>query len=140
VTEITIHPITMADYGEMIELWRGMPGIGLSSADEQPQIARYLARNPGISFIARAEGRLVGTVLAGHDGRRGYLHHLAVEPAYRGLGIARRLVEVCLEALRTQEIQKCHILVFHENEEGKKFWRRIGWADRPELEILSRNL
>jgi N-acetylglutamate synthase len=148
---IQIAPMTTDDYPEVMDLWRSLPGIGLSSADSPEAIARYLARNDGMSFIARSRwplapgesnegGRVVGAVLCGHDGRRGYLHHLTVAPEYRHRGIGRRLAEACLAALTAAGMEKCHLFVFADNAAALAFWQRIGWADRVEIKLMSRNL
>jgi len=135
-----IRPLTMADYPAAYALWQATPGIGLSSADEAAAIARYLERNPGLSFVAYDEEVLVGAVLCGHDGRRGFLHHLAVAPAYRRQGIGRALVQHCLAALAAAGIAKCHLFVFHRNEEALAFWRHLGWVERVELVVFSKIL
>lgn len=137
---IEIHPMTIHDYDEVHALWSASKGIGLSDADTRPAIQRYLEENPGGSYIAREDGRLVGAVLCGTDRRRGYLHHLAVSSAAHGRGIGRQLVEKCLQALRAQGITKCHIFVYRDNEEGSAFWERIGWKKRNDLDIMSFDL
>lgn len=137
---VEIARMTMLDYPEVIQLWGQTEGIGLSQADEPERIAAYLERNPGMSFTARDEKKLVGAALAGHDGRRGYLHHLAVQADRRGQGIGRALVERCLESLRLAGIEKCHLFVFHDNQEGIAFWRTIGWKERVEIVLMSANL
>lgn len=137
---VVISSFTMADYPAVMELWRATEGVGLSSADEPARIAAYLERNPGISFVARADGELVGAVLAGHDGRRGYLHHLAVRADFRGQGIGTDLVEHCLTALGQAGIDKCHLFVFQSNSGGLAFWRKGGWKDRVELVLMSKNV
>ena len=96
----------------------------------------YLARNPGLSFVARRAGKIVGAVLCGHDGRRGYLHHLAVEPSLRGQGIGSVLVRKCLAALAAIGVQRCNIFVFSDNESGKVFWRKTGWRTYEGLEVM----
>lgn len=130
-------PMTLQDYDEAIALWRASEGIGLSAADERPAIAAYLERNPGMSFTARVDGKLAGAVLCSSDGRRGYLHHLAVDPAFRrqdiGAGLARR----CLDALARAGIGKCHLFVYGQNLAGRAFWARIGWVERSELVLMS---
>ncbi|MCP4422614.1 MAG: GNAT family N-acetyltransferase [Chloroflexi bacterium] len=134
---IFIQPMTMRCYEAVIALWQACDGVGLSDADSPENIARYLERNPGMSFVAEVNGRLAGAVLSGHDGRRGYIHHLAVHPDFRRQGIGRTLIERCLAALRTAGIQKCHLFVFGENENAVKFWRDTGWTERAELAIFS---
>ena len=97
-----LRVMTPADYDAVIALWRGCEGIGLTESDTRPAIAAYLARNPDMSFVAEAGGRLVGAVLGGHDGRRGYLHHLAVDPAWRRRGLGRELTDAVLARLRAE--------------------------------------
>lgn len=138
---VEVRELTLDDYEEVIALWRATEGVGLSAADTRESIARYLARNPGMSFVARTEdGRLVGAVLCGHDGRRGYLHHLAVNPGWRGQGIGRKLVENCMNVLQADGIGKCHLFVYNANEIGRAFWTRTGWVERTNLLIMSKDL
>jgi ribosomal protein S18 acetylase RimI-like enzyme len=132
--------MTMADYPEVHALWSGMPGIGLSSADSPEAISIYFQRNQGMSFIARLEGKVVGAVLCGHDGRRGYLQHLAVSPEFRNRGVGRALVEKCLEILGDLGIKRCHIFVYQDNETGLGFWEAAGWFRRDDLLIMSHDL
>jgi ribosomal protein S18 acetylase RimI-like enzyme len=137
---IDILPFTMDVYADVMELWRASEGIGLSSADSEDRIAYYLNRNPGMSFIAKADGRMIGAVLCGHDGRRGYLHHLAVDKAYRYHGIGQALVGKCLKALEEEGIQKCHLFLIETNLEGRKFWEKVGWSLRRDIAVMSKNL
>lgn len=137
---ISIQPMTIQEYDEVIALWRSSDGVGLSNADTRKNIARYLKRNPGFSMIARDSSRLMGAVLAGHDGRRGFLHHLAVHADYRRQGIGRRLVEHCLTTLEDAGINKCHIYVYSSNDDAISFWSRIGWTERIDLTMMSRRL
>ncbi len=135
---MTIRPMTADDYDAVLALWQSSEGVGLSSADSRESIAGYLARNPGHSFVVEVDGMLVGAVLCGHDGRRGYIHHLAVHPDYRRRGIGRELAARCLAALREAGIQKCHLFVFGENRNGRQFWQNTGWTERVELILMSR--
>jgi ribosomal protein S18 acetylase RimI-like enzyme len=130
-------PMTPADINEALALWTRTEGMGLRDVDSPEAIARYLARNPGCSYAVRDEQKLAGVSLAGHDGRRGFLHHVAVAPAYRKQGVGRALVEHCLAALKEQGIFKCHLFVFQHNEEGKKFWERLGWQARTTVQPMS---
>jgi ribosomal protein S18 acetylase RimI-like enzyme len=136
-SNIRIHPMTIADYDEAMALWQATEGMGLRPADERQHIARYLARNPGLSFVARDGDRLVGTVLCGHDGRRGYLQHLAVDRAYRRQGIGRALVAQTLDALRAIDINKCHLFVIKTNTAAIEFWKHIGWFERDDIVTMS---
>jgi len=134
----------LEDYEVVIALWQACEGIGLSRADSQEAIGRYLKRNPGLSQVAWVEGEtgaaLAGAVLCGHDGRRGFIHHLAVHPLYRRSGLGRALAERCLQGLAAENIDKCHLFVFNQNEAGRRFWSRCGWIERDELVILSTNI
>ncbi len=134
----SVQPFEPADYAAVHALWSACEGIGLhDDVDSQAGIIRYLERNPGLSFVGRDGERVVGAVLAGHDGRRGYLHHLAVHPAARRLGLGRELVAAALAALKAQGIGKCHIFVFRDNPEGRAFWESCGWRLREDIDLLS---
>jgi putative acetyltransferase len=134
---IALREMTIADYDPVLTLWQASEGVGLSGDDERPAIERYLAQNPGMSFVAIDNGRLVGAVLCGHDGRRGCLHHLAVAPSCRCKGIGRQLVDRCLKALAAADIDKCHLFVFGANTPAVAFWKRIGWTQRVDLVVMS---
>lgn len=135
---IVVRHFAIDDHARVLALWTQCPGVGISDADTRENIAAYLHRNPGMSFVAEAEDTLVAAVLCGHDGRRGYLNHLAVLPSFRRRGIGRILVDRCLEALHRAGIAKCHLFVFPENETGLGFWQEMGWIRRTDLCIVSR--
>jgi ribosomal protein S18 acetylase RimI-like enzyme len=122
-----IREMTVADYDEVFRLWTETEGISLGDDDTQDRIALYLARNQGLCFVATADGTVVGTVLCGHDGRRGILRHLAVDRRFRRQGIARALIDKCLTALASQGIRKCNIFALDENATGLRFWEHMGW-------------
>ena len=138
--DYTYRIMTINDYDEIYALWAGMPGVGLSDADERSSISAYLLRNPGQSFICKSEGQIVGTILCGNDGRRAYIHHTAVSPEHRRHGVATELVRLATAAQRECGIQKCHLFVISDNEQGKSFWRETGFYDRHDLEIMSMDL
>ena len=137
---VRIRAFTLADYEAAYALWEESEGIGLSQADERHHIAGFLEHNPGMSFVAEDEGRLVGAILCGTDARRGFLHHLAVDPSRRRAGIGRRLVQRCLAALGERGLRKCHIFVLADNEDGKRFWREVGWEERTTLVVMSHDV
>ena len=135
-----ISEMSIADYDEVVSLWQDAEGIGLhDDCDSRAGIANYLQRNPGLSFVAQENDRLIGAVLCGHDGRRGYLHHLAVAETHRAKGIGRQLVEQSLLSLAAIGITKCHVFVFADNAPGQAFWQRLGWIARTDLRIMSKN-
>lgn len=133
ITGIELRPMTAADYDGVIALWQRSEGVGLSASDTRESIEAYLIRNPGLSQVAVADGRIVGAVLCGHDGRRGLLYHLAVERACRGRGLGRYMAETALALLAEQGIQKTYIMVFDQNSEGRAFWEKTGWETRTDL-------
>lgn len=133
-----IAPMTMNDYPPALALWQATPGIGLSDADGPESMRAYLQRNPGLSQCAWCGDALAGTILAGHDGRRGYLHHLCVDESRRRLGIGRMLVESALNALAAAGLDKAHAFIFTDNEDGRRFWERIGWDWRADIGVVSR--
>jgi ribosomal protein S18 acetylase RimI-like enzyme len=135
---VTIRPMVEEDIPAALLLWQELSGIGLRAADSPPALARYLRRNPGTSFVAvTATGEFIGVSLAGHDGRRGLLHHVAVASRYQKHGIGRRLVEACLAALKVQGIEKVILFVKADNPSGKEFWKKCGWCERPDIVPLS---
>jgi putative acetyltransferase len=138
--EIRLSSFEIDSYDEVYGLWRQCEGIGLSDADTRESIEAYLKRNRDMSLIATSENRTVGAVLCGHDGRRGYLHHLAVHPDYRRQGIGRRLVDECLSRLSNSGIKKCHLFIFNDNYEGIRFWDNAGWTHRIDISIISKNI
>jgi ribosomal protein S18 acetylase RimI-like enzyme len=126
------------NYDEVYAVWEASPGVGLSRSDSREGISRLLQRNPGCCFVARTGEQIVGAVLCGHDGRRGFITHLAVVPSHRRQGIGRTLVDRCLAALRELGIRKCSLVVFRKNEEAQRFWKSIGWFERDELQMMSK--
>ncbi len=135
-----IYEMNIDDYAEIYKLWESSDKIGLSKADSQFGIANFLERNPGMSYVAWDGDKIAGTVLCGHDGRRGYIHHLIVHPDYRRQGLGRSLVGRCMYALTRIGIQKCHLFIFEDNDEGAAFWESLGWTQRVELTMMSQFL
>lgn len=135
----TLRPLQSADYATVRALWEATAGIGLNESDTPEAIGLFLDRNPGLSLVALdAAGNIVGTVMCGHDGRRGYLHHLAVTPIARGRGLGRAMVNHCLASLRSLGIPKCNIYLYATNESGRAFWTHEGWAVRDDLLVMQR--
>jgi N-acetylglutamate synthase len=137
---VSLRLMKIADYDEMFELWINCVGIGLSRADSFEGVQRFLERNPGLSYVATDQDKIVATILAGHDGRRGYLHHVAVDEKYRRRGIGEALVEKALKELHDLGIQKCHLFVVERNEAALRFWKLTGWVEREELVMFSRDI
>jgi putative acetyltransferase len=125
---IELRELTINDYDEVINVWKRSDGVGLSDADSKEGIKRFLKRNPGLSYVAVDGGKIIGAALCGHDGRRGYIHHLAVEQERRRQGLGRSLVA------------KCHLFVYGENQNAIEFWNKVGWSERVELMMMSQQL
>lgn len=129
-----IRIMTAEDYDEVYDLWINTEGMGLNDLDDSREgIERYLKRNPTTCFVAQEDNRTVGAIIAGHDGRRGYLYHTAVSKDYRRRGIAKALVESAVKALKEEGINKCALVVFEQNEKGNAFWEAIGFEERQDL-------
>lgn len=121
---------TLDYYDAVMALMHRTPGVSIRDADSREATERYLTRNPGLSFLALDGERVVGCAMSGHDGRRGYLQHVIVEPAYRRQGIAHQLVESCLNGLSALGIDKTHLDVFIDNDLANGYWTRRGWKRR----------
>lgn len=131
--------MTIEHYDAFFELMQQTPGITVRGADSKEATARYLARNPGLSFIAFDENRVIACAMCGHDGRRGYLQHVIVVPDYRKRGIASQLVERCLAQLESISIFKTHIDVIAENDLANQYWVKRGWSKRDDINRYSFN-
>ena len=126
--------MTIEDYDAVYDLWLHTPGMGLNTADDSREgIAAYLRRNPTTCFTAKEGDRLLGAILAGHDGRRGYISHTAVREDAQRQGVGTALVEAVLEALQAEGIRKVALVVFARNEKGNAFWEKLGFTGRDDL-------
>ena len=133
-----LREATPADHVALHALWTRTPGIQLRDEDAYAAFCYYLARNPGLSLLAEVDGVVVGGLLAGHDGRRGYLQHLAVDPAWRRRGIATALIAAVLQRLAALGIVKSHVFVLDAAPEAQAFWRaRCGWGERRDIHVFS---
>ena len=138
--DVEIHEMQISDYDEVYELWSKTSGVGLSDADKKENIEKFLIRNKGLSFVCRYKDKIIGTIMCGHDGRRGYIYHVAVAEEYRGRGIGRMLVERSLEKLKSEGINKCHLFVIADNTVGNAFWASIGWDKREDIFVYSKSV
>ena len=140
---MNFEPLTETHINAAQELWRSVPGLGLSEADEAGPLAVFFARNPRLSWGAFADDRLIATVLVGHDGRRGFLYHLAVAEEFRGQGLSTALMTRALDGLVRCGINKVHVFVLADNSVGLVFWAgasRQGWRRRNDVLVFSRDL
>lgn len=129
--------MTKDDYDEVYEMWQTTSKRALSNADSREQIERYLDRNKGMSQVAVIDGKIVGTVLAGHDGRRGFIHHMAVMPQYRRKHIGHSLANKAIEKITAEGIDKTHIFCYQNNETGQDFWLDFGFKKRDDVFVYS---
>ena len=136
--EYRTRAMTIEDYEPVAELWRRTEGIVLSDTDEKEPMLRFLARNPGLSLVAEVHNELIAAILCSHDGRRGYLHHLAVDRRYRRQGLGSELVQQCLSLLEREGIVKCNILILEHNESGIAFWKHNGFELLPHFGWMQR--
>ena len=126
--------MTIEDYDQVYALWKSIHGFGIRSIDDSRDgVERFLKRNSTTSVVAEADGKIVGCILCGHDGRRGCFYHVCVEEAYRKHGIGKQMVAVSMHALREEGINKVSLIAFTENDIGNAFWNKIGWTKREDL-------
>ena len=129
-----IRKMTIQDYEKVYELWMSCKNMGFNDIDDSKEgISRFLERNPNTSFVAIENENLVGIILGGHDGRRGYIYHLSVNVNYRKNGIGSELVKNCLESFKLEKISKVALLVFKYNEAGNSFWEKQGFILREDI-------
>lgn len=126
--------MTIDDYEQVYALWKQIHGFGIRSVDESREgIQRFLRRNPATSVVAIEDGKIVGAILCGHDGRRGCLYHVCVDADYRMRGIGKSMVVFAMEALKKEKINKVSLIAFTKNDIGNAFWNEIGWTKRRDL-------
>ena len=129
-----IRTMTIADYKKVYALWMSCKNMGFNDIDDSKEgIARFLERNPNTSFVAIENDELLGIILGGHDGRRGYIYHMSVAENHRKKGIGSALVEKCLESFKNEKISKIALLVFKYNETGNAFWEKQGFILREDI-------
>ena len=136
-----IRVLTIDEYEDLFAMWQSTPNMGLRSLDDSKAgIAFFLKRNPTTNFAAYEDGRLVGAILSGHDGRRGYIYHTVVLPEYRGRGIGSSLVEAAVTALQREGITRVCLNVMASNEQGRHFWTGRGWERKDFLDFYSKSI
>ena len=129
-----VRIMTIEDYEGVYALWKKIKGFGIRSIEDSKEgVARFLKRNPTTSVVAEKDGRIVGSILCGHDGRRGCLYHVCVDEDYRRHGIGKRMVVFAMKALKEEKINKVSLIAFTENDIGNAFWNTIGWTERLDL-------
>ena len=131
---MSIRLMTIDDYEQVYELWMSCAGMGLNNLDDSKEgIEKFLRRNPDTCFVADVENVIIGVIIVGNDGRRGYIYHTAVHPQYRKQGVAKSLVDTAMTALQKIGISKAALVVFERNEIGNDFWEKMGFTVRGDL-------
>ena len=134
MADIMIRQMKIEDYEEVHNLWMEIHGFGIRSIDDLKEgVERFIRRNPTTSMVAVADGKIIGSILCGHDGRRGCLYHVCVQENYRKHGIGQKMVEACLEALKKEKVNKVNLIAFQKNEVGNRFWKSLGWSFREDV-------
>jgi ribosomal protein S18 acetylase RimI-like enzyme len=126
---ITTRDFVMDDYDGALALWQSVEGIEICEGDSREEVQEFLQRNPRLSQVAEAGGRIVGVAMCGHDGRRGWIYHLAVAPERRGQKVGKRLLDGCMSGLQRAGLKRAIILVAGDNPAGREFWLRNGWEE-----------
>lgn len=136
-----IRKMKLSDYETVYALWLSCKGMGLNDVDDsRTGIEKFLNRNPETCFVAEINDKLIGVIMAGNDGRRGYIYHTAVHPDFRNQGIARTLVETVMKALKECGINKVALVVFERNQSGNDFWEKLGFTVRDDLVYRNRSI
>ncbi|EOW9103791.1 GNAT family N-acetyltransferase [Vibrio cholerae] len=136
---VTFREMDISDYNEVIALWANTENLSLRDADSQLNIEAYLKRNQGLSFVAVSDSLVIGAVLVGTDGRRGYVQHLAVSSDFRCQGIGKSLIQKATDALSRIGIPKTHLFVLIENVAAQDFYTKLDWYPRDEIRMFSYN-
>jgi len=139
-SEFSLSEMSVSDYDQIYDLWKNSDGIGINDVDTKERLEIFIKKNPNLCYITKKDEKVIGTILCGCDGRRGYIYHAAVNQEYRGHGIGRIMVEIALFNLKELGIRKCHLFTFKDNETGKIFWTTLGWQKRDDLLIFSKEL
>ena len=129
--EIDTREFSINDYDAAVQIWERVEGLEIAEGDDRDSVAQFLARNLGLSRVATDGTTIVGVALCGHDGRRGHIYHLAIDPAYQGRGLGKRLLDECLNGLRRVGLKRAIIMVADANSRGREFWRRCNWEEIP---------
>jgi ribosomal protein S18 acetylase RimI-like enzyme len=137
---LSFDPMTKADYDQVLAVW--LSAEGLSHLESREDFERFIDRNPGLSVVARdtETDQIIGAVWCGHDGRRGYLYHVAVAGGFRRQGIGTDMVTQCLKNLENLGIKRCTLFIFVTNEAAEKFWKAIGWRERVDLKLMAKDI
>ncbi len=136
-----IRKMTVEDYDQVYALWKTIKGFGIRSIDDSREgVERFVLRNPTTSIVAEEEGKIIGAILCGHDGRRACFYHVCVKEEYRKHGVGKQMVEMALAALREEKVCKVNLIAFQTNQVGNRFWQSLGWSFRSDVNYYEYNL
>ena len=136
-----IRKMTVEDYDQVYALWKTIKGFGIRSIDDSREgVERFVLRNPTTSIVAEEEGKIIGAILCGHDGRRACFYHVCVKEEYRKHGVGKKMVETALAALREEKVCKVNLIAFQTNQVGNRFWQSLGWSFRSDVNYYEYNL
>ncbi|MCC2165700.1 GNAT family N-acetyltransferase [Brotaphodocola catenula] len=131
---ILVREMTPEDYDKVYELWNSIQGFGIRSIDDSREgVERFLKRNPTTSVVAVQNGRIIGAILCGHDGRTGFFYHVCVASDYRNHGVGHRMAHFAMQALRAEGVNKVSLVAFKSNALGNEFWHNVGWQRRDDM-------
>lgn len=136
-----IREMTVGDYENVYALWKTIKGFGIRSIDDSREgVERFVRRNPTTSIVAEENGKVIGAILCGHDGRRGCFYHVCVKEEHRKRGVGKKMVEAAMEALKKEKISKVNLIAFQTNQVGNRFWSSMGWSFREDVNYYEFNL
>jgi len=137
---IVIRRMEVSDVPASIELWKNMKGLAIRGSDNIRDLSEHVKMNRMHNFVAISNGQLIGTVLGGFDGRRGYIYHLAVHENFRRKNTGKELMERCFQSFKQLNVSKCHMMVLKDNTEAMEFYSKIGCELRTDLVVYSKTL
>jgi len=139
-SDVQTREFAIDDYDAAMEVWKRVEGLDVAEGDDRETVRRFLKQNRGLSRVAFIGSTIIGAVLCGQDGRRGYIYHLAVDPTHQGRGLGRRLINECLSGLKRAGLKRVNILVAKNNPDGREFWKRCGWEDLDGADAMGRDI
>ena len=138
--DFSIEQMTEYHLGEAILLWNKTEGLGIGPSDSIENLSKHIQLNPDLNFVAVSGNNLIGTVLGGFDGRRGYIYHLAIDKNFRNNKIGKALMDTCFNKMKEKKIEKCHIMVLKDNITAHSFYKKNGCIQRNDIVLFTKNL
>jgi ribosomal protein S18 acetylase RimI-like enzyme len=136
MNKMKIEIFKMQYYHEVVELWK-RAGIGIGSSDTKDEVATVFARNPDLFLIGKKNRKIIAAVIGTFDGRRGYIHHLAVDPDYQNKGYGKIIMDEIIELFRDKKVHKIHLFIQKTNKQVVDFYNKLGWEIRDDIIMMS---